>query len=93
MLQQVEERRLGPVDVVDQRDHRRAGRQDLEHLARRPVDLVQRIGRRAQPGRRGHAIDHVAIADEGQQLGLRLLGLVVVADVGRAAASRAAART
>ena len=46
MVEQVEQRRLGPVDVVDDDDQRPVGGADLEQPADRPVGLVGRDGAR-----------------------------------------------
>ena len=49
VLQGVEQRRLGPVDVVDQDDERTVARRDLEQASDGPVRLLDRdrAGRRA----------------------------------------------
>src|SRR5207248_3024258 len=54
-LDQIEERRLGPVDVVEDYDERPASRERLEQSARGPRDLVRgaRGGRLEPLGDRG----------------------------------------
>ena len=84
VLDQVEERRLGPVDVVDERDQRSLRRQLLEELARRPVDLVERERAVAQADRRGDPRRDVVVFDQRRELGARLLRAVVGAHLGGA---------
>ncbi len=63
LVDQVEQCRLGPVDVVEQRDDRRVGRERLQEAPRAPVDVLDRVRRsssarrptragRRRPGRR-----------------------------------------
>ena len=42
MLEEIEEDVLAPLDVVEDGDERRLGRDRLEQLAERPRDLVRR---------------------------------------------------
>ena len=48
MLEQVEQRRLGPVDVVDDENQRPLARTPLERLPDRPEDLLRRLPTRAR---------------------------------------------
>jgi hypothetical protein len=81
--EQVEEGDLCPVDVFDDQQQRRGGRQSLEELARRPVDLGQRKVRGGEAGCRCQALDHVGAADDCLQPGAGLVGRVVFPDIGR----------
>jgi hypothetical protein len=69
VLHQIEERLLGPVDVVDQRDERPIGGELLEELARGPVDLVQRERAFAEADRRREPRGDVGIVDQRGELG------------------------
>ena len=85
MLDQVEEGRFGPMDVVEERNHGCARSQTRQELARRPVHLVQRKRRCAQAYRRGQTLGHIVVARAGQKLGARLLGCVVFENARRVA--------
>ena len=85
VLEQVEERRLGPVDVVDERNHRRLRGEAFEELARGPVRFVQGERRRAEANRRSEPVRNAGVACGGEQLGTRCLRGVVLADAGRLA--------
>ena len=67
VLDQVEERRLGPVEVVHHDDERPRSRERLEQPADGPEGLLaRRSSRAAEPERIDHALD--------DQLGLLLAG-------------------
>ena len=84
MLQQIQQRRFGPLDVIDHRDHWRVPRRALEQLANRPVDLLgdslRILGAQTehaeQPGRNQRPV--VRIGDRAFDPLLDLLGGVVL---------------
>jgi hypothetical protein len=69
VLEHVQERMLGPVDVVDQGDHRAGRGQALEELAGAPVQFGQREAGRAQADRAGQAVGDVGVDDRRQDAG------------------------
>ena len=78
VLQQVEEGRLGPVDVIEQDDERRLRREDLEQAAHRPERLLDVAPARAvlaEPDRVRDAFGDLGavlgVRDERAQLGAR----------------------
>src|SRR4051812_38904190 len=88
MFQQVEQLRLGPLDVVDH-DHDRAGRGErLDQAPDRPERLLYRTGRRSAEHTREHIDETLTVGiDGGEQLGDPPacgggVGLGVVADPG-----------
>ena len=94
VLQQVEERRLGPVDVVDQRDDRAVGGQRSRGTCA-PPSRARAAGRSPCSARSPPPRDRRRPRSPTWPAAWPApLGLVVVADVGRARRpSRAAART
>ena len=61
VLDQVEERRLGPVEVVDHDDERPCSRERLEQPPDGPEGLLARpSSRAAEPERTGHALERSA---------------------------------
>ena len=86
MLDQVEQRRLGPVQVVDDGDERPVGGQDLEQPPHAPEHLLDGVHRPHEPDRRRDAVGHLGVAaGERGELAARALGRVVLADVRRGA--------
>src|SRR5262249_37031997 len=86
VLDEPEERFLGPVDVVDLDDQRRRPAERLEQLARAPVDLVERELLVGEADRRGDAVADVG-RRRNERLELREPGRrrVGVVDTGRVA--------
>ena len=82
VLEQVEERRLGPVDVVDDDHDRTVGGKHLEEPASAPEQLGQRelVAGEADGG--GQPIDDLGVADQGLDLVERQLGRGVDVDAG-----------
>ena len=82
VLDQVEQRRLGPVDVVEHHHHRRRPGQRLEHPAHRPLDVLRRRGRvRPADRARHHRRRELVLLVAGHQLGQGLGAAEVVDDV------------
>ena len=75
VLEQVEERRLGPVDVVDQRDHRAVGGEASRNLRAAQYSSCSGKRRVLRPTALASRVGHVGVADRGQQLGARRLGV------------------
>ena len=72
VLDQVEQRRLGPVDVVEDDDQRPCARDRLVQLAEAPGDLLRRRCRLGRPKRggdpRGGKLGFVALSECGPQV-------------------------
>src|SRR5581483_4111927 len=68
VLEQVEERRLGPVDVVEEDHQRLPLRERLEQAAHGPEDLLRRRVRVREPEQAGEALPHeLAVLGRGEQ--------------------------
>src|SRR5581483_7196603 len=66
--EQVEERRLGPVDVVEEDHQRLPLRERLEQAAHGPEDLLRRRVRVREPEQAGEALPHeLAVLGRGEQ--------------------------
>jgi hypothetical protein len=87
VLEQVQERRLGPVDVVEHGHHRPFGSETLQQPAGRPVGLLDGARRIPQPDRRPHPVpDQRGVVDAIEELidpGERARRRIGVADSGR----------
>ncbi len=81
---QIEQRRLGPVDVVEEDDDRSVGGKQLEEAADAPEQLGQLERGRAEPDRRGDGRQHRigVITEQRGDAPDRQLGRIVVADPG-----------
>ena len=82
MLDEIEERGLGPMDVVEEDQERSLPCKQLEELARAPEELLQRELLATEPDRRGDSVDDVAaaFAHECGELGERCFRRIVLAD-------------
>ena len=81
----VEQRGLGPVEILEHRDERPFGRERLEKLPHAPVQLVERERRLGEADGRCDPVDHGTVVDERRDLPARDLGRVVAVDPGRLA--------
>ncbi len=80
VLDELEQGRLGPVDVVEDEDERPVRSELLEELAGGPRQVLHRERLLREPDRRLHARNHVGVADERAELPARLLGGVFLDD-------------
>ena len=80
VLDELEERRLRPVDVVEHDDERSFGGERFEELARAPEKLLhgKRDGR--EPDRRLDALDDIVVSRKPAQLRMRGLHRVALGD-------------
>ena len=86
VLDEVEQRRLGPVDVLEEEDQRLNVRDPLHHLARGPGDLLRAalpVERLHEPGRETEDVRDRVLGAALAELLERLLERVVVRDSGR----------
>ena len=86
VLDEVEERRLGPVDVLEEQDQRLHVRDALHHLARSPGDLLRAalaVERLHQAGGETEDVRDRLLGAALAQLLERLLERVVVGDARR----------
>ena len=79
---QIQQRLLSPVDVVDHPDRGPVDGELLEHLARGPEDLLNAELLRRQPNGGSDPIRHGGVVDEGAQLRDALIGSVGWLDAG-----------
>ena len=85
VLDEVEQRRLGPVDVLEEQDQRLYVGDALHDLARRPRDLLRAalaLERLHQPGRETEHVRDGLLGAALAQLLERLLEWIVVRDAG-----------
>ena len=82
MLDEIEQGRLGGVDVVDDDDERTAIGEHLDQPLDGPERLGERKRRIAEAGHRREPLGDVLVADEAAQLGPGALGRIVVVDLG-----------
>ena len=82
VLDQVEERRLRPVDVVDESTTGALGREPLEQPSQRPEELLDRERRRREPDRGSKPVgdDFTSVVGERAELRQCLVGVVLVDD-------------
>ena len=64
VLEQVEQRRLRPVDVIDDATPRAPLREDLDETSDAPEQLRQGESRGCHSGRRGQALDDLVVANQ-----------------------------
>ena len=85
VLEEVEERRLGPMDVLDKEDDRASVGERLHE----PSDAEEGLGKGEWIGResdgRGDPIGDLVVTYKPEHLRTRLLGMVILVDVGRLA--------
>ena len=82
VLDEVEERLLRPVQVVEDHDQRPLPRQRLDELADAPEELLDRELLHGEPDGRGDALGCSRIVDEGVELRARARAVVAVEDAG-----------
>ena len=82
VLDELEEGRLGPVDVLEQDDERARRGELLEELASPPVELLHGERLLREPDRGRDAGGHVGVVVERGQLRVRLLRAVALGDPG-----------
>ena len=85
LLDELEEGRLGPVDVVEEREHRLLPSEAFEQAPRPPDQLLDRERRRREPDRRRDALGDLWVARERSQLLECRLGGVAFRDLRRVA--------
>ncbi len=85
MVDELQERRLGPVQIVEDGDDRLLPREALEELASGPEDLLDRELLKRVPHRRRDAVTHLDIVDECRQPGPGDIGGIPLLDRGRLA--------
>ena len=87
MGQELQERRLGGVEIVDDEDEWQVGRQGLEEPARSPEQFGHREALGGEPDRGGDACDDIRSVrnthlQERAELGQRGLGRILIVDAG-----------
>ncbi len=85
LLHQLEERRLRPVDVLEQDDGGVLRAERLQQLAGSPRELLRRIRRRREADGCRDPVGDLRVAGERGELRERLLGRVALGDVSRLA--------
>ena len=84
VLDEIEERRLRPVEILEHDDERTLSRELLEELAGRPEELLHRKLLRREPDHRRDSSKHVVVgAGERGKLLARRLRLVRMIEAGR----------